>query len=638
MDSAREEYNKALKLGKKIYHSSLLRGDSPYLPVLDHMIQNTSIVAQESLGIVEIPLDQIAGTGYEGRQKVFTHGFMPIAEEDTEFAHKWMTLCKAHLEEGIRDPIVAYEFMNHFYVVEGHKRVSVLRHFGAAAVRGTVTRVIPEPDQTEESRIYEEFLSFYRITKINYLWFSNTGSFNALLVATGSTTDEPWDEDRRRTFQSFYSLFSSCYREKEKGRLALTVGDAMLVYLNIYDYETSITKPKSVVRMELSRIWVEICNKDADADIHLVLEPNEYRTFFPAVSQKHMRVAFIHDQTASSSSWIYAHELGRKDLEAAFHGQVETIALDGADTDAAAEKAIDAAIADESDLIFTTSPRLLNASVKAALENPKVKILNCSLNTSHPAIRTYYARMYEAKFLMGVIAGSLTPDNKIGYIADCPIYGITANINAFALGAKMVNPRAQIFLEWSGTVEQDSRGRLCRAGISYISDQDMITPEREDSHHVGLYRSDGDALENTALTIWRWGKLYEKIVRNYLRGGWRADTDGTRAVNYWWGIDAGVIDLICSRGLPEETLRLVQLFRQSICSGLFHPFDGLLKTQSGTVMDYRQDSITPEGIITMDWLLDNVVGSLPAFDQLLPETQALVRVQGIQKHENFSII
>lgn len=63
------------------------------------------------------------------------------------------------------------------------------------------------------------------------------------------------------------------------------------------------------------------------------------------------------------------------------------------------------------------------------------------MNTSHPTIRTYYARMYEGKFLMGVIAGCLTPDNKIGYIADYPIYGCTANINAFALGAKMVNPR-----------------------------------------------------------------------------------------------------------------------------------------------------------------------------------------------------
>src|SRR5699024_10112368 len=108
--------------------------------------------------------------------------------------------------------------------------------------------------------------------------------------------------------------------------------------------------------------------------------------------------------------------------------------LDGADTEERADQSLETLISEKPDLIFTTSPRLLNASLKAALSHPEIKILNCSLNTSHPTIRTYYARMYEGKFLMGVIAGCLTPDNKIGYIADYPIYGCTANINAFALG------------------------------------------------------------------------------------------------------------------------------------------------------------------------------------------------------------
>ncbi|MDD7642488.1 MAG: hypothetical protein PUK75_08450 [bacterium] len=77
------------------------------------------------------------------------------------------------------------------------------------------------------------------------------------------------------------------------------------------------------------------------------------------------------------------------------------------------------------DLVFTTSPRLLNASVQAALAIPKANILNCSLNTSHPSVRTYYARIYEAKFLMGVIAGCQT--YRIGYVADYPIHGIISS-------------------------------------------------------------------------------------------------------------------------------------------------------------------------------------------------------------------
>lgn len=73
---------------------------------------------------------------------------------------------------------------------------------------------------------------------------------------------------------------------------------------------------------------------------------------------------------------------------------------------------------------------MMKDSLKVAVDHPDVKILNCSLNTSHKYIRTYYARMYEAKFLSGMIAGALAENDRIAYIADYPIYGMIANINA----------------------------------------------------------------------------------------------------------------------------------------------------------------------------------------------------------------
>ena len=95
MDITYQEYSRALKLGRKLYRASLLRGESPYLPVLEQLLQNTAIVSQESLGTVEIPLEQVIGTRYSSRHQAFTHGFMPIMNENTEFAHKWINLCKA---------------------------------------------------------------------------------------------------------------------------------------------------------------------------------------------------------------------------------------------------------------------------------------------------------------------------------------------------------------------------------------------------------------------------------------------------------------------------------------------------------------------------------------------------------------
>lgn len=625
-----EEYRKALKSGKKAYRNSIMRNESPYLPVLQQILQGVTVVSQVSLGVVEIPMDQIAGTYYAGRQPTFAHGFLPLMPEDTEFAQKWIHLCDAHVSEGIHDPVKAYEFMNRFFIVEGHKRVSVLRYFGAASVRGTVTRIIPQLDDSLESKIYTEFLHFYDLTKINYLWFSKEGGFPALLERTEG--NQPWDEEQRLRFRSFYAIFRTAFLEKIGSDAGLTIGDAMIIYLNIYDYASSVDKPLSVMREELGRLRNEMQNWSESSDINLILQPNERKSRIAPLLTSRLKVAFIYDKTPGASSWISAHDLGRKDLEAVLGDQIETVVMDNVGIGKQAEEAINQAIADRADLIFTASPRLLNASVKAALAYPKAKILNCSLNTSHPSIRTYYSRMYEAKFLMGMIAGSLTDDDKIGYLADYPIYSITANINAFALGAKMVNPRAKIYLHWTKTQEQDGREQFSRAGISYVSDRDMISMEDDPvSRYVGLYHSDGSTISNLALSFCYWGRLYEKIIRSYLSGSWKNDSSDTRAINYWWGMDSDIISLICSRSLPSGTAQLIQIMSDAIRSHRFAPFSGTIRTQDGQVLDDRTHPITPKEIITMDWLADNVIGSLPAFDQLLPEAQSLVRIQGIKK-------
>lgn len=138
----------------------MARGQPPYLAVLDDILVNVNIVAQESLGLVEIPAESIVGTKTSGRHTAFASNFMPLLEADTEFAAKWSNLCEAHLEEGIHTPIIAFEFMNRFYVQEGNKRVSVLKYYGAVKIAGTVTRLIPARNDSLENRIYYEFWTF----------------------------------------------------------------------------------------------------------------------------------------------------------------------------------------------------------------------------------------------------------------------------------------------------------------------------------------------------------------------------------------------------------------------------------------------------------------------------------------------
>ncbi len=623
-----EEYSKAYKLGKKAYRAAQLRNEAPYLPSLERILDKKTIISQEELGVVDIPLELVAGTYYSGRQPTFGRDFLPLMPEKSEFAQKWISLCRAHMDEGIRDTIKACEYKGRFYVIEGHKRVSVLKYFGAWSISGHVTRVLTAPEDTEEDRIYREFLKFYKATKINFVWFSREGGYAALLKASGTKENEKWDDYERMDFRSFYAKFSQAFEEKATPQIKLTPGDALLVYLGIYDYTSSVNKTLPEIRFEVSGIWDEIKNRSTGDQIKLVLKPVEAKNLFAPLAPRAdgLRVAFIHSGTEDTSGWTYNHEIGRRDLEAAFKGRIETICLDKADSGEAAAEAIRAAVVDRSDLIFTTSPLLLSASVKAALANPKIHILNCSLNTTHPSVRTYHARLYEAKFLMGMIAGALSKNDILGYVADYPIYGSTANINAFALGAKMVNPRARVRLEWSKTVTGDGRQRLIDAGIEYISDREMISPDDSIRYKVGLYRCDGDSLSHIALSACRWGRMYTKIVSGYLSRGWKSET---KAVNYWWGMESGVTDLICSRSLPDGTARLIELMSDSIRRGAFQLFSGKLISQDGSVHDFTQRSVTPEELITMGWLLENVDGGIPETDKLTEDGKALVKLQGI---------
>lgn len=233
------EYRKARQQGLKEARICQVRGGSPYLPVLDEILREEETCGEVSLGLVEIPLELIVGTRSAGRSRAFSRSFCPLMEEDSEFAMKWVSLCKAHMEEGIQDPIKAYEYMHTFYVVEGHKRVSVLRHFGAVNISAEVTRVLPARNDSKASKIYYEYVDFYQLSGVNYLWFSAVGRFARLQAAVGKGPEERWTETDRREFFSFYAQFSAVYGDAGAKELAglLTTADAMLLFLDIFGYD-----------------------------------------------------------------------------------------------------------------------------------------------------------------------------------------------------------------------------------------------------------------------------------------------------------------------------------------------------------------------------------------------------------------
>ena len=231
----------------------------------------------------------------------------------------------------------------------------------------------------------------------------------------------------------------------------------------------------------------------------------------------------------------------------------------------------------------------------------------------------------------------MAENNRLTYIADYPIYGSIANINAFALGAKMINPRAKVYLEWSTKKEADIAEKIKENGSACVSGRDMVIPE-EASRFFGIYHMEEGRPRNLAMPLWHWGKFYEEMIWAILEGTWKYDDNpsATKAINYWWGMSEGVVDVICSKYLPIGTKRMVDLLKGTISSELFNPFSGILYSQTGVVVSDPEGSLSPEEIMTMDWLAENVIGTIPAKEELKEQATPVIKQQGVKKKESGS--
>ncbi len=632
-----QDYMSALKLGKRAYNSCVNKGVHPYLPVLESIVDESDIEQEINLGIDQIPLRRVVGTCNAARTNAFAGNFMPIFDWGTEFAAKWASLSDSQVNEGIRDPIKVYEYMNKFYVLEGNKRVSVLKYFNAVTVNAEVIRKVPKKSNKPEVKIYYEFMEFYKCTRLNDIYFSKEGSFPSLMKLVGIEKDKRMPEDDLKDLVSAYLNFRKAFVARGGDKFDYPIGDAFLRFIHIHGYDSVRDMSPYDMDKNVAKTWQEFELLDDNSEVELMMDPanepkkNILSYLLPKPGARKLRVGFIYENTPQDSEWCYAHELGRKYIEDTFGSQIETMSIENVKAEVDDEEAIKQMIDNKADLIFVTAPTMIIASVKMAIAHPEVKILNCSLNASHKYIRTYYARMYEAKFLTGLIAGAMSREDKIGYVAQYPVYGTMANINAFAMGVKFTNPYAKVYLEWASVKGRDEHKVFAEEGISYISDQDMITPQCS-LRRFGLYHvEDEDNRQNIAMPTWNWGVFYEKLIQSILSGSWKHEEnqEQIKALNYWWGMSADVIELIYSNKLPTEVVRLVESFESMICKDEFEPFSGILKDQNGIVRNDGNHELTPEEIIKMDWLLDNVIGNIPDISELEENAQLIVKEQGI---------
>ena len=639
METVVGEYARARKMGLKQVDEAFSRGGFPYPRALDDACPDWSRLPAVSIGTMEIPLSLVGGTVTRGRQGMFSCGFLPIAEEGSEFSTKWEALLAHQLEEGISDPIRVYEYLQRFYVLEGNKRVSVARFLGMAAIDAQVTRIMPAHG-TPEAEAYDEFLRFWAVCPLYGLDFSKPGSYLRMAKLLGRSLDEPWPTEQVQRLRSAFALFSRAYEGKKAARAGASAADAFLVYLQAYATSDPLAAGEGKMSERIRAIMGELKVASQDEPIAYASELPEAKGVVPSirstvrqvVGRRPVHLAFIYDKTPQTSGWIALHELGREALSQDDEALVRTSAYAGCSDEESFAEAVESALADDADLVVTVSPRQFEQTLRAAVAHPKARFVNCSIKLSSDKVRTFYARMYEAKFVLGALAACLATNHQIGYLAVSPIYGAMSEINAFALGAAMIDPEATIHLEWVTSDAVDWRAAMRAAGVSVLSGLDFSDPA-DDEKPCGLCTvAEDGTMGIAAMPVWDWSRYYALIARAIRDESWGKDAKATRdhARNYWPGMGSGVVRIQCSEELAEGHRRLVDALGNAVAGGALLPFDARIVDQGGRVRrELGQDQLPDEELASMSWLAANVSGRLPRRYELSDDGRRAVEASGV---------
>ena len=640
-----DEYNRAQRLGMRDYREKTAAGKYPYLPALDELLEKTDTESQIPLGTIEIPLDYVVGTKTTGRTMAFASNFMPLLPEDTEFASKWLSLCMAHMEEGIHDAIKAYEYMGRFYVQEGNKRVSVLKYFGADSIFATVTRVVPRFNDTPEIREYYEFMEYYPLCGLYRLHFTQEGSFARLQKALGKAPDEKWTADDKAEVVSLMNWITKAYNAHGGDKMRTTPADVMLLLLRLYKLDELKTYSPAQFAAAIDAVWDNVLALERPEPVKLSTQPaapakknSLLDRILPGIHSEpsHLKVAFVNERTPETSTWTSQHEFGRTQLDQVFAGKVETVAYHGAEPGKNADELVEKAIQDGADMVFTTSPKLVGASLRAALRHPDVRILNCSVDMPYASIRTYYSRVYEAKFITGAIAAAVAREDRVGYVAANPVYGIPAAVNAYAQGLKTVRPDAKVVLRWACLPDPAHPLDFSdRPDVEIFYARDNREPEGTHRDYGLVRRMPDGSLQPLGLPVWRWDTFYIEIIRSIFDGAWDSDAAGARAVNYWWGMRSGAEEIDYSKDLPAGTLQLLDLMEKMLSENNLRIFPEDLYAQGHVLHSPEAVVYSPKELMEMDWLDECVEGALPHYDELDVKTHVLMAINGLNTLKGF---
>lgn len=337
-----------------------------------------------------------------------------------------------------------------------------------------------------------------------------------------------------------------------------------------------------------------------------------------------LKVGFVYIGPVDDGGWTTAHEQARQYLEKELpyvdaSDYVENVPENPND----AERVITQLVEQGNKIIFTTSFGYMDPTIKVAQKYPDVKFLHCSGVKTAENVGTYFGRMYQARYLSGLVAGKATKTNIIGYVAAYPIPEVIRGINAFTLGVRKVNPEAKVKVVWINTwvdaaQAKDAAVALLDAGADVIAQHhDAPGPQQaaEAAGKFGVgYNSDMSKIAPKAVLtspVWNWGPYYVETVKAIKEGTWDS-TPKFGSFTYWGGLKEGIVGLApFGPMVSKETKQLVEQEKQRIISGEWDVFTGPIKDQKGEIKVPDGQKLSDQELIEMMWFVEGVEGTIP---------------------------
>lgn len=338
------------------------------------------------------------------------------------------------------------------------------------------------------------------------------------------------------------------------------------------------------------------------------------------IAKEDIKVGVLYlSDPAEGSGYSYTHDLGVKGMQENLllsDDQIERKIVDDSD-EKATEKAIEECVADGCNIIFTTSWGYMQVTADMAEKYPDVYFSHGTGYMSNGKnFNNYFGRIYQARYLSGIVAGMNTKDNKIGYVAaqDSSNSEVTGGIDAFAIGVESVNPKAKIYVDVTNSwydekKEKKASERLLKMGCDVMT-QHCDTPypqtlaQEKGVYGIGYNSDMSKETPDSCLTsvIWNWSAYYTSAVKSIIDGTW----DGS---NYYGGMAEGLVSITDLASFAAEgTQQKVDEATAEILSGDNNVFDGVLVTNTGKKIGKKGKTLDDATITgKINWYYRNVV-------------------------------